>query len=105
MFQVFSSLDHITFQKAKSLLQSKEVLFITKNESLNGQAAGEVPPLVCWPEIWVKDEETAKLAARLLKRVNLRVESGEEWTCQSCGEVLEGQFTHCWNCGEEKSQL
>jgi len=23
----------------------------------------------------------------------------ESWTCTNCGEVLEAQFTDCWNCG------
>jgi hypothetical protein len=24
------------------------------------------------------------------------------WTCFSCGEVIEGQFKTCWNCGTAK---
>ncbi|MCC6360932.1 MAG: GNAT family N-acetyltransferase [Phycisphaerales bacterium] len=24
------------------------------------------------------------------------------WTCRHCGEVLDGQFTFCWNCGVER---
>lgn len=25
------------------------------------------------------------------------------WICRKCGEVHEGQFSVCWNCGEAKS--
>ncbi len=24
---------------------------------------------------------------------------GHEWRCPSCGELVEGQFRACWNCG------
>jgi len=26
----------------------------------------------------------------------------EPWLCRSCGEVIEGQFLECWNCGAAK---
>jgi membrane protease subunit (stomatin/prohibitin family) len=22
-----------------------------------------------------------------------------QWQCENCGEILESQFTDCWNCG------
>jgi len=25
------------------------------------------------------------------------------WTCKKCGEIHEGQFKVCWNCGESSS--
>jgi hypothetical protein len=27
-----------------------------------------------------------------------------EWSCPDCGEKLEGQFTHCWNCGSPRPE-
>ena len=35
---------------------------------------------------------------------NLETDDGkaETWTCSSCGEVLEPQFTDCWNCGTSR---
>src|SRR5262245_3920208 len=26
----------------------------------------------------------------------------EAWLCRSCGELIEGQFQECWNCGAAK---
>ncbi|MGH7830408.1 MAG: DUF7577 domain-containing protein, partial [Candidatus Binatia bacterium] len=26
----------------------------------------------------------------------------EPWQCRKCGEVIEGQFTDCWNCGSSQ---
>lgn len=30
-------------------------------------------------------------------------EDNEEWECSNCGEILEVQFTDCWNCGYQRS--
>ncbi len=27
---------------------------------------------------------------------------GESWTCRGCGEIIEGQFTECWQCGTSR---
>ncbi|MBT3367913.1 MAG: DUF2007 domain-containing protein [Nitrospina sp.] len=29
-------------------------------------------------------------------------DTAETWTCGNCGEVLEPQFTDCWNCGSHR---
>lgn len=61
-----------------------------------GAAAGELPPDQCLPEIWVMDdaqEEQARAFLRDLARVPQR-----RWVCQ-CGELVEGGFEQCWNCG------
>ncbi len=60
-------------------------------------AAGEVPPDQCLPELWVmRDEqlERAKLVLHDLRHIPQR-----RWLCAGCGEVVEGGFTQCWNCG------
>jgi hypothetical protein len=61
-----------------------------------GAAAGELPPDQCLPEIWLThDEQEAQARALLgdLARVPQR-----RWLCQ-CGEMVEGGFEQCWNCG------
>jgi hypothetical protein len=46
----------------------------------------------------VLDEATAReLIAQLRTPV-----SGDPWTCAKCGEVLEPQFSQCWNCGSPR---
>ena len=80
----------------KNLLESHGINCVLKNENLGG-AAGELPPTECWPELWLTDDKDYDEACRL-------VSAGETiqppWTCGGCGEVLEGQFDRCWNCGE-----
>ena len=62
-----------------------------------GAAAGELPPDQCLPEVWlIHDEQEAQARALLhdLARVPQR-----RWHCR-CGEIVEGGFEQCWNCGE-----
>jgi hypothetical protein len=61
-----------------------------------GAAAGELPPDQCLPEIWVIDDaqrEQARSFLRDLARLPQR-----RWMC-GCGELVEGGFEQCWNCG------
>lgn len=61
-----------------------------------GSVAGELPPDQCLPEIWLMHEEQEG-AARTLLRDLARVPQ-RRWQC-ACGEVVEGGFEQCWNCG------
>lgn len=38
------------------------------------------------------------------KKIIEKKELGNQksWTCRSCGEEHEGQFSLCWNCGESR---
>lgn len=75
---------------------------LLKNFYLIG-GAGDLPPNECWPELWVMDDRDYLPAMRLLR--TLTGESGapgEAWRCAGCGEQIEAQFSHCWNCGGER---
>ena len=66
-------------------------------------AAGELPPIECWPELWVVDDEKVTKAKRILKKTLAPLASVKRsWVC-SCGESIEGQFSECWNCGSDRS--
>jgi hypothetical protein len=79
-----------------SLLQSNGVPCRIRNEFLAG-AAGELPPVECWPQLCVDDhlESRAREMLLAMQTPNRR----ENWTCSNCGEPIEGQFTECWQCG------
>ena len=47
-----------------------------------GAAAGHLPPDECLPEIWLRHDEHLPRARALLE-----------------GEIVEGGFEQCWNCG------
>ncbi|HEX7888516.1 MAG TPA: DUF2007 domain-containing protein [Ramlibacter sp.] len=58
--------------------------------------AGEIPPDQCLPEIWVTHDEQADAARTLLRQLQSLPQ--RRWVC-ACGEVVEGGFESCWNCG------
>lgn len=84
--------------QVKSLLESSQIECFMKNESLTG-GIGELPPIECWPEVWIEDDTFEKRANEIINACIMPVnESAESWRC-ICGESIEGQFTQCWKCG------
>jgi Putative prokaryotic signal transducing protein len=82
----------------RGYLESQGVPAIVRGEFLAG-GIGELPVDVC--RVWVmNDGDLAR--ADVLVRDFMRgaaAQSQAHWRCGQCGEVLEGQFTACWNCG------
>jgi hypothetical protein len=68
-----------------------------RNTMLSG-ALGEIPFLECAPQIWIRNALDEARARELIEQLRAPI-SGEPWTCEKCGEVLEPQFAQCWNCG------
>ena len=58
--------------------------------------AGEIPPDQCQPEVWVTHDEQEGAGRALLEE--LRNLPQRRWIC-ACGELVEGGFESCWNCG------
>lgn len=102
MKRVYGSYNNLFVGYLKKVLENHGIRCVLRNEHLAG-AAGEVPPIECWPEIWVTDEREWERARRI---VNDALGSGRTqetaWRCPACGELLEGQFGLCWKCGESR---
>jgi hypothetical protein len=62
-----------------------------------GSVAGELPPDQCLPEIWLTDHDDLPLAQQLLHSVQNVPQ--RRWVC-GCGELVEGGFEQCWQCGQ-----
>ena len=58
--------------------------------------AGELPPDQCLPEVWITDDAQEAQAKALLHALQNLPQ--RRWTC-ACGELVEGGFDACWNCG------
>jgi hypothetical protein len=61
-----------------------------------GAAAGELPPDQCLPEVWLVNDEQEAQAREVLR--DLTQVPQRRWVCV-CGELVEGGFEACWNCG------
>jgi hypothetical protein len=61
-----------------------------------GSVAGELPPDQCQPEIWLMRDDDEARARDVLASLQNRPQ--RRWVC-SCGELVEGGFDACWQCG------
>ena len=59
--------------------------------------AGEIPPDQALPEVWVVDDSQHERARVLLHE--LQRPAWRHWLCRGCGELVDGPFESCWNCG------
>ena len=90
----------------KGLLETQGIDCCVRGENLFS-ARGEIPITTeTAPSVWVYDETRIEEAEMLIKDYlsakKQETAGGETWTCKSCGEVHESQFTSCWNCGNSK---
>lgn len=85
----------------KSLLEEDGIHCLIKNEALSG-AIGEIPPIECWPEVWITDDDDYDRAKAIIENLLEDAQTIKlPWLCE-CGEEIEGQFYACWHCGREK---
>src|SRR5262245_22229082 len=86
----------------KGMLESAGVACFVRNEMSAG-LVGEIPLSEGTPELWIQDDNNlaAALEIKTAWRASGPVE-GSKWTCPTCGETSEPQFTSCWKCGTAK---
>ncbi len=100
MKKVFCADNTVEAGLVNSVLEANGIACLVKNQNLGG-ALGEIPPLECWPEIWVTDDADYYRALRLVEEIrNQEHSTNDNWLC-SCGETIEAQFNACWQCGRE----
>lgn len=86
----------------QGLLENENIACLIKNQNLSG-GIGELPPVECWPEIWIIDDDDYPRAIQIINEYNSPANSEPvDWQCK-CGETIEGQFNTCWQCGAEKA--
>jgi hypothetical protein len=103
MKRIYSAKDPLMVGHLKNVLATFGIHCVARNLDLIS-AAGELPPIECWPELWVVDEAKAARAKGILKRTLAPLASVKRaWVCGGCGETIEGQFAECWNCGRDRA--
>ena len=88
----------ITINHYKNLLQSEGIETQIRNEHLSS-IYGEMPFTEIWPELWVLNDLDYDRAKQLIEMAVQDESPTEPWRCKNCGEINEGQFAACWNCG------
>jgi hypothetical protein len=104
MKKVYSAKDPLMVGHLKNVLSTFGIQCVSRNLDLSS-AAGELPPIDCWPELWVVDDAKLAKAKSILKKTLAPLASVKKpWRCEGCGENIEGQFSECWNCGRSREQ-
>ena len=102
MKKVYENLEFAMVGHMKSLLESGGIGCEIRNEG-GVSVAGEVPFTQVYPELWVLSNADVPEAKAFVAEYRETLQSqpaGLDWTCPSCGELVERQFSECWNCGK-----
>lgn len=103
MKRIYSTKDPLMIGHLKNVLTTFGIKCVARKTDLIS-AAGELPPIECWPELWVIEDDKAAKAKDILKKTLAPIASVKKsWLCGGCGETIEGQFSECWNCGRDRS--
>lgn len=98
MKKLYTHTDVIRVGHLKSLLESRGIACVVRNEYLGG-GVGELPSNELWPELWIIDDSDATPARALLDEVLAEpAADAAPWQCPDCGELIEAQFGECWQC-------
>jgi hypothetical protein len=105
MTRVYGARDSAEAQFVKALLEAEEIPAVIQGGPLQA-VLGEIPVSPeSLPTVWV-DETDVDRAMVIIDELNqggpAATSPQPSWTCPKCGEVLEGQFSTCWNCGSTR---
>ncbi len=94
--RVFRAASLLQVSHARNVLITAGIRCELRNQYLSG-ALGDLPMMETWPQLFVDDSDEG-FALSVLARASAD-DHGAPWPCPSCGEIIEPQFTHCWQCG------
>jgi rubrerythrin len=103
MQKLFVSQMLVEVESLKDVLEQEGILCTIKNQQ-GSSLAGEVPFAEVFPELWVVNNDDFSKAQEFLEHWReAQPAETTAWTCSSCGESHEKDFTSCWQCGKERN--
>ena len=103
--RIYSAPNMAMVAHIRNVLEAHEIPCTVRGE-FRGTMAGEIPPIECWPELWLLDESLSDLARAIIREaIETHDPSLPPWQCPSCKEEIEGQFATCWNCATDRPVL
>jgi predicted RNA-binding Zn-ribbon protein involved in translation (DUF1610 family) len=99
---VFRARDEAQAHFLAQLLEASDIEASVQGAGL-AILTGSIPGHLVGPQVCVREEdvEAARPIVETFRNrggLPLARGSDEPWKCPNCGEVLEAQFTDCWNC-------
>ena len=102
MKKLYVSQSLIDVESRKELLDQAEIPCMVKNQR-SAMLGGEVPFFEVFPELWVLNDEDFENAQTLLTDwEEAPPQETTGWTCTTCGETHQKEFTTCWKCGQDR---
>jgi hypothetical protein len=102
MKRVYCAKDPLMVGHLRNVLALHGIECVTRKLDLT-TGAGELPPLECWPELWIIDDKRLAQAQAILRKTLAPLKAVKKhWICSGCDERIEGQFSECWKCGRER---
>ncbi len=105
MKQIHTAKHALEAHVIKGFLESHGIEAVVRGEMLTS-GWGELPVDLC--SVWITDDTQFDQADRLLIAFLKGTPAGEpgaqSWQCPGCNELIESQFTECWNCGARRPQ-
>lgn len=99
MKKLFSSPDNAEVELIKNMLADSDIVC----EVRNGEVSRVVPAPSFYEELWVSEDSYPRAAELLASWQQPNPAAAASWTCPSCGELVEAQFSSCWKCGTPRS--
>ena len=97
--KVYSAENQVDAQRVADTLEGAGIACLVHGGYLSG-AVGELPPGDLM-SVWIDDEANYEKAREIIKTIEREtlLPRGKDINCRQCGEQLESQFSHCWQCG------
>lgn len=103
MKQVYVAQNPPEAHMIKGFLETSGIRAIVQGDDLFGIRGGIPITPTTSASVWVAAQDFKQAQALVEEFFQAETtEPGEKWYCPGCGEVLEAQFTECWNCGTSR---
>ena len=106
--KVYTAANGVDGHMLKHFLEQEGIPAIVRGEDVVPLQGGTLLTMEVRPSVWVFDDERRDRAQALADDYSRRAEpsgavggADAGWPC-SCGEIVETQFSECWNCGRSR---
>ena len=100
---VYTTPDLALLNYLKNSLEGQGIECLLRGQHLMG-GVGELPPIECWPELWVVDKDQGLEAQSFIEGLLSPVATEDSaWNCGRCGEQSPATFSQCWHCATDRA--
>jgi len=105
MTKIYEGVDLAEVHIVKGILASYGIKARVEDDQLLTLVGGVGYSEGVVPTVWVIDDSRYDEAFAIVKeyeKKRITTNTGDQWTCSICKEVIEPQFTECWKCNNSR---